>query len=293
MMPTRHFVMQALRIAFIAACIVALVMGFRGHGRQIVDALSQVSVPGVLLALVATFIGHVATVAVWTRVASAFGLRIPIVQSAAIYYVSQLGKYIPGSVWSIGAQAHMASEYHAKPRVTAGAGLVTLGYFVASGGLVGTAFAAVGWLEAPWPRALSALAALALAISLTPPVIKRAAKIASGVTPSLTWAGAATSVAWCAVLWSAWSIGVVAPFGDFEHVVTVAGAFGICYAVGVLIILAPAGIGPREALLIALLAPVTSVPHAAALALVSRLVHATVDVSVAAGSWAWAKATRT
>lgn len=291
-MTTRRTLMHVARLAFVAACVVALVVSFRGHGAEIAAALAEVSVPGLAIALVATAVGHVATVRVWMQVIHAFGVHIPAPQSSAIYLVSQLGKYIPGSVWSIGAQAHMAAAFRAKPRVTAAAGLVTLGYFVGSGALVSSALASFGLLDTPWPRALSAVLAVAALLALTPPVVTRAAAVASGAAPSLSWAATAGTLGWCALLWTAWSIGVVAPFGDYPHLVTVIGAFGICYAVGVLIVLAPAGIGPREALLIALLAPTSSVAHAAALALVSRLVHAVVDVCAAAGTWWWARSTR-
>lgn len=291
-MAPRRAVVQAARIAFVVACVVALIVGFRGHGDEIADALASVSFGGVVIAVLATLVGHAATAAVWMRVTDAFGMRIPVPQSASIYFVSQLGKYIPGSVWSIGAQAHLASAFHAKPRVTAGAGLVTLGYFVGSGALISTAIAAAGFVDAPWPRGLSALVAAAAAVCLTPPVVKRAARLAAGAAPALTWRTTGAIAALCVALWSAWCLGVVAPFGDYQHFATVLGTFGICYAVGVLVILAPAGIGPREALLIAMLAPAMSVPHAAAVALVSRLVHAVTDVCAAVATWMWARSTR-
>lgn len=284
--------MNVARITFLIACAAFLIVGFRGHGPEIAAALAQVSILGLVLAVVATLAGLAAAAAVWVRVTTDFGMQIPVRDSASIYFIGQLGKYIPGSVWSIGAQAQMASTFQAKPRVGAAAGLVTLGYFVASGALVGTVLASLGYVDTPWPRWLSALGALALAVSVTPPVIQRAAKIAAGVPLPLTWARSAGHLALCGLLWSAWGLGVVAPFSDYEHVATATGAFGICYAVGVLIILAPAGLGAREALLIALLAPTTSVAHAAAVALISRLVHATSDVVAAAGTWMWARSAR-
>jgi uncharacterized membrane protein YbhN (UPF0104 family) len=97
------------------------------------------------------------------------------------------------------------------------------------------------------------------------------------------------NVALCGGLWAAWSTGVAAPFGEYHHGLVVAAAFGLSYALGVVIILAPAGLGPREALFIALLAPVVTLPTAAAMAVVSRLIHAAADLSIALATWAWAR----
>jgi hypothetical protein len=274
------------------ACATFAVLSFRGKGDDIAHALTDVEPLGLVVAYVATIVGLLTQVTLWRNVVADFGLRIPVAPATSLYFTGQLGKYIPGSVWSIGVQAHLASAFKAKPRVTAGAGLVALGYCVATGALVGTALCAAGVADAPWPRWISAVTAVGAAISLAPPIINKAGSIAAGSPLRMTWSRSVTNVALCAVLWSAWSAGVAAPFGEYHNVLVVAAAFGLSYALGVVIILAPAGLGPREALFITLLAPVVSLPTAAAMAVVSRLTHAAADVSVAAASWAWARRTQ-
>ena len=71
-----------------------------------------------------------------------------------------------------------------------------------------------------------------------------------------------------------------------------AGAFTTAYAVGVLVVVAPAGVGAREVTLVALLAPVTGVTTATALALLTRALHTGGDLLLALGAWAVARATR-
>ena len=58
------------------------------------------------------------------------GAALPLREGLATFFVGQLGKYIPGSVWSIGAQAQMAARRSVPPRVTVAAGLLFLGYHV-------------------------------------------------------------------------------------------------------------------------------------------------------------------
>ena len=63
------------------------------------------------------------------------------------------------------------------------------------------------------------------------------------------------------------------------------GAFALAYAVGVVIVVAPAGAGAREALIVVLLAPMLGVPEATALALLARVVHTVGDGVMAPGWW--------
>ena len=288
-MSTRRVIKRVAPYVFVAVCLVFGVLSFRGRGDEIADALSTVRPLGLVVAYVGTIVGLLTQVTVWRNVAADFGLRIPVAPATSLYFIGQLGKYIPGSVWSIGVQAHLASAFKAKPRVTAGAGLVALGYCVATGALAGTALCAAGVADAPWPRWASALVAVGAVVSLTPPIINRAGSIAAGSPLAMTWRRAAANLGLCALLWAAWSIGVAAPFAEYRHVPVVAAAFGLSYALGVVIVLAPAGLGPREALFIALLGPVVTLPIAAAMAVGSRLTHAAADLSVALGSWAWAR----
>jgi len=288
----RRVIKRAAPYVFVLACLAFGVLSFKGKGDEIADALSTVRPLGLVVAYVATIAGLAMQVTVWRNIAADFGLRIPVAPATSLYFIGQLGKYIPGSVWSIGVQAHLASAFRARPRVTAGAGLVALGYCVASGALVGAALSAAGVAEAPWPRWISAVAAVGAALSLTPPVINRAGSIAAGSPLTMTWARGAANTALCAALWAAWSVGVAAPFGEYRQGLVVAAAFGLSYALGVVIILAPAGLGPREALFIALLAPVVTLPTAAAMAVVSRLTHAAADLSIALATWVWARRTQ-
>lgn len=286
---SRYATLRVARISFLVACGVFGYLGFRSEGASIAEALTHVHVVGIAAAYVLTVVGLYAAVSLWRGVAREFGLQIPPVQAISIYFVSQLGKYIPGSVWSIGAQAALASAYQAKPRVTSASGLVALGYFVTTGAACSALLGSLGQVRLPWPPYASMILLAGCVVALTPRVVNTAGSTVAGKELRLSWRQCVLNVGLCVVLWTAWTLGVLAPFGDLRHILAIAAAFGISYALGVLIVLAPAGLGPREALFITLLAPVTSLPHAAALAVVSRLVHALADVSVALLTWVWAR----
>ncbi len=94
-----------------------------------------------------------------------------------------------------------------------------------------------------------------------------------------------------AVVWSLYgaSLLVLVPGPESPGFVAVVGAFALAHAVGVLVVIAPAGVGAREAVLVALLSPSLGVPGAAAVALLSRVAHAAADFLVAGAAAAWAR----
>ena len=80
---------------------------------------------------------------------------------------------------------------------------------------------------------------------------------------------------------------LLSPGLPWHDLVALGGAFALAYAVGVVIVFAPAGVGAREALFVVLVSPLTSVAAATALALLARVVHTAADGLMAAGWW-WA-----
>jgi hypothetical protein len=63
---------------------------------------------------------------------------------------------------------------------------------------------------------------------------------------------------------------------------TVVGAFALAWVVGFVVVIAPAGAGPREAALVLGLAPVMAAPEGLVLALVSRVLMVVGDALLAA-----------
>ena len=231
--------------------------------------------------------GLLATGLLWLRLMAALGADLPLREGLATFFVGQLGKYIPGSVWSIGAQAHMAGRLSVPPRTTVAAGLLFLGYHVATavdGGRSrpaprwpGVAVAGVG-VGAPARRVGGRAAP-----RRRPPVGRR---VAGRPVPSVS-ATPLVALALMATAWAAYSAGLVllSPGLPWRDVVALGGAFALAYAVGVVIVLAPAGVGAREGLFVA-------AAHAAAggrrrhrRGTAGPVVHTVADGVMAAGWW--------
>lgn len=281
-----------LRVAFLVAVALFAWLSLRGRFDEVGDALGRIPPAGILGALALVLLGLLATGLLWLRLMASFDARLGIVDGLALFFVGQLGKYIPGSVWSIGAQAEMARRHQVPPRVTVSTGLVFLGYHVDTAVLLASGAAIGGALDPRWPDWLS-WAGLALGlIGLAPAFVRTLAARIGGRAPRLTFTDTAIAVALMAVAWLTYAAALVllAPDASWGDLGELGGAFAAAYAVGVVVVFAPAGVGAREATFVVLLTPLLGVGPATALALVARVVHTAAD-ALLAGLW-WSGARR-
>jgi uncharacterized membrane protein YbhN (UPF0104 family) len=285
--------LPALRAAFVVAVLAFAWIGLRGRFDEVAAALSATSVLGVLGAVVLVLLGLLATGILWRRLMSAVGADLPVRDGLSTFFVGQLGKYIPGSVWSIGAQAQMAGRQSVPARATVAAGLLFLGYHVATAVVVGSVALILGELESPWPTWLSVLLLAASSAGLLPIVVRCAGRRVAGRPVQLGVADTVVTLCLMAAAWSAYAAALVllAPDHPWDDIVALGGAFALAYAVGVVIVLAPAGVGARDALLVLLLTPLLGVADATALALLARVAHTAADGMMAAGWWYAARRT--
>ena len=287
------------RIGFVALTIGFAWWGFDGRWTEIGDAAVATGSVRLCLAALCATVGLVLTGLLWCRLLAALGSPVGLRDAGAVFFVGQLGKYVPGSVWSFAVQAQLGRRHGvpARSSVTASAlflvlhtfGGLVLGGVLAAGGAVQTDVARWWWLV------LASCSAVALA-----PVALRALgdRLAgSGVRTRFDLGDLARALALMAGVWACygaclWLLLPQAQPTPADMMTTIA-AFALAHAAGVLLILAPAGLGAREAVLIALLSPVVGVPGAAAAALLARVAHSVGDFVLAAGAAAWARRGRT
>lgn len=295
------------RAAFVVAAVGFAWWGLREHRSEIVAALAATSPARVLAAGVLVLGGLAVTGAVWHGLLAAFGHDVAPRRAAAIFFVGQLGKYIPGSVWSLGAQAEMARAFRVPARTTVAVGLLFLWVHLVTA--VGVGLAAGGWAGwGGWSVLLGAgLGTVAIVVGLAPALLARLAGLLAPDRLQVTWTGwggVAGIAARMAAVWCSYGLatrlvlppevvgpGWVGPLGSpgaalpWAPGVTALGAFAASYVVGVLVVLAPAGVGAREAVLVGLLAPAVGLGTAVATALLIRVVHTVADVVVAGLAW--------
>jgi hypothetical protein len=217
----------------------------------------------------------------------AWGARLGFVQASRIWFVSNLGKYVPGKVWQIAAMGVMAQGQGVSPIAATGSSLVVNVANVATGfAVVFATGAAALELSARGSSRTGALVAAALAALLLalPAVWPWLSRLGSHVTRgrivlpaiparSIWFAALGTAVAWVLyglafrLLAHGLEIGATGATRGYLAV------YASSYLVGYLTLFAPGGIGVREAMMVVGLTQLHLLPQPAAwlLAIASRL----------------------
>lgn len=213
---------------------------------------------------------------------------LPLRESGHVFFVSQIGKYIPGSVWPMLMQIELTRK-HGISRTTNAAGmLVTMLVGLVTSAVVGIGSLALvnrDALQTYWPALLALPAALIL---LQPKVLaavvrrlgkllRRDVRIDPPSARFLMIAAAWSFVAWLLFGIHAWIIASDIASGDGASLGQAAGAFALAWLVGFLVIVSPAGVGAREGVLVVAFSGTLTTAEGLAFAVLSRVLLTVVD----------------
>jgi uncharacterized membrane protein YbhN (UPF0104 family) len=239
--------------------------------------------------------GYFLSAWLWGRIVSGLGGRtMPASEVVPLYMVANLGRYVPGKVWQVAALATLARQ-RGIPAATATAAAVLLqGIAIASALLVGVGSLWTLADGAAWRWAVPAGVIGALVLGLTPAVFhflteswfrvtRTPEPPALQPTDALGWLalGLLNWVVYAGAFWV-----MVEGLGLDVAFFATSSAFAAAYVVGYLAIFAPAGVGVREASLLALLSPQLGAGTAGAVAVIARVWTTGVEVVPAAAFWA-------
>ncbi len=223
----------------------------------------------------------------WRRAIVGWGQALRYRTAVRIWCLSNLGRYLPGKVWSVAGLAVLAQRAGVSGWAATGSALTMQALAIASGASV----VAVAAPEAASPLQLAgaaAAAAVAVAIVMSDRATDTLVRLAR---PTAEWrplpggaavmAAGANLLAWLVYGLAFWLLaqGLVpeSPLGLRASV----GVFAAGYIVGFLALFAPGGLGVREAVFVALLAPRMGSGEALALAVGSRLLLTLTEVAAA------------
>jgi hypothetical protein len=289
--PLVHHAIRVARVGVLLAVVLAIAYASAKEWDAVSKTISSLSWESLVLSVISIVVGMFATVRVWQHLLAALGTELAYPRALQINLVGQLGKYLPGSVWSYLMQAELGRRYDV-PRPRA---LVTL---VLSAGLaIATALTisvfAIGPLLGQWGHVawLLALGPLAMIIAI-PRVMQLIANLMlkvmrrPGLEAPIKGRHVAHAVVWSFVSWllfgvHLWALASSLGMLSFPNYLLVTGAFGLAMSAGFVAFVLPSGVGVREAVIVAAISPIMPGGPALAFALTSRLLFTVADVSSA------------
>jgi hypothetical protein len=212
--------------------------------------------PSLLLASAAAVLASYAVLIwTWQRTVVAWGERLAFSDAARIWFVSNLGRYVPGKVWQIGAMGVMAERAGVSPVAAVGSSLVIAIVNVIAGIAIAVPLGAGQALGSD--LLLPVAAGLGIAVLAAPWLLPVAVRTAARVlrrdirVPALPHRAVWIAGVGCAVAWLLYGVAfrclhialMGRATGDLGGSTA---AFTASYLVGFLALFAPGGIGVRE-----------------------------------------------
>lgn len=225
-------------------------------------------------------------VALWSlMVRSLGGPRLGLLDSTRIFFVANLGRYLPGKVWQLAGLTYLAGKRGVALPVASSAAV--LGQIFALGAavtLAGLALTAGATSRVPsqlvhWALVLAALIAIATMVPATLRLLLRIAFKIGGRALEVPRVDPWFGPRWLGLYLIAW-LGYGLAFGmlwlSFPVLPSVSwpaavGSFAGAYFLGYAAVFAPAGVGVREGAMAVLLSPWMGAADATVLAVMARL----------------------
>ncbi len=276
--------------------------GLRAHPLPEHPRWGLIALSGVLF-----LAAHAVLVQTWRSVLACWDARLPFWSAARIWSVSNLGKYVPGKIWQIGAMSAMSRELGVSPVAASGSAMLgTLVNVIA--GFAVSLLSGRALLERTRPGwgALATLIVVAAggALLLAPVIVPRLAPLAArlagrSLQTTLPVRAVVYSLAGNIIAWMIYGLafqllvlGILgAATGGYPEYLA---AYTVSYLFGYLAFFAPAGVGVREFFMMRVLAVagLASAPQAALVTVVSRIWLTLLEVTPGFLFWAHHRARR-
>lgn len=274
---------RALRMAWLLATFIALAFAIWRRWPDVRGAFATLDLTRILVSAGFAAIGVGLSGEVWRRLLTGLGHRLPLRGTARIFFVGQLGKYLPGSLWPVLAQMELGRDFGVAPRTSVAAVASFLWVHIVTGGSI--AAITLAWLGVV--PAWVGLAGTALGALLWAPLMRKTLMLAMRITrrppleryPSQRTVVSATG--WAAAMWGCYGLHLawLVPAGSGPDFFGSTGTFAASWILGFVFIIAPAGAGARETVLVAILTRWLPLGVALAITVTSRILMTIADAA--------------
>jgi uncharacterized membrane protein YbhN (UPF0104 family) len=283
---------ELLSVLVLLLVLVAVAVVVSRNWWAFIHSIHKIGVGGFALSLAAALVGVVGTYLQWRAVLIGLDVPLGVMDGARVFFVSQLGKYVPGSVWPVVMQMEAGRSRGANRKTMLAANMITVLLSVC----VGVVFAGL-LLPFSSPAALHrfwwALAALPLLLVLAHPrslpfLLDHILKVLGRAPLEVQMTGRATmsAVGWSALSWVAFGthlavLAAVISGPSLGLLVLCIGGMGLAVSAGVLFLPAPAGAGMREIVIGYVLVAALTSGQVVAVVVASRVVMLLADLLMA------------
>lgn len=283
------------RVLFLGAALGILFWRLAGNAEGALEAVWRIGLPAVLGSFLCAAAGLGASGLAWRSLLRGVGAPLDRRSAVRVFFTGQIGKYIPGAVWAYVAHAKLGREHGIPASSTTAASVLFVTAHTATGAVVaglvlpfasGAVFDRFGWVALLAPLLLACLHP-----RLVLPVLRWLHRmLGRGSAPERVCGPAiGAALGWLALTWIGYGLStlfLLAPVTGADTDALLApmalGGFALAWTVGFLaagvLVVTPAGLGVREVVLLMVLGPVVSGDGAAAaVVLLSRVVHTLAD----------------
>lgn len=285
----------AVKVAWAVAMLGVLAWYMVTHWDEFAEYAGRIGPAAIALSTLLLIVAKLLLAWIGADAAAMFGARLSYWKMFYIYSLSQLGKYLPGSVWQYVGRVMLYRAEGMPARNGAKALLVESYWLLGAACAVGVAacaprlLALAGLEQVRWvpPLAVLSLAAFVLLFfGLWGGTSLLGARLGAERRASTVGVFLLEIATWGLLGFSFW---VLFPpeLRQPEHMALAIGAFALGWAGGYLAIFAPAGVGVREVIVVVLLSDVMPTPMAVAVVSLSRILYSITDLALGAVAAGW------
>ncbi len=285
-----------LRLGFLVAVLAFGVIIVASQWDELAAALRTMTWGLVALSVLPAAAGTWMNVLAWRAVIVDLGGRLSASQAGRVFLIGQLGKYLPGSIWSFLAQAELARDHEVSRKATLTGSMIGVAIALGTGTIVTVLMLPFGASDAVqrywWVVLVIPICLVTLHPRILGPVLDRALRLIrrQPLDQYPTYRGQLTSAGWYFLGWlflgvHAWLLMLSLGAPVARSLPVAIGGFALAFVIGLIVLPAPAGAGIREVVIVLAFNSVLSSSDALALALTSRLILTALDFVLAGISW--------
>lgn len=272
---------RAIRYGYLVLITVAFAYALVSQWGTLRDGLAHVGLGAIMASIGLATLGVGVSGLVWLAIIRGLGADITAREGARMFFITQLGKYVPGSLWPVAMQADIGTQLGIPVRVAVMAQVLFMWVLVVTAGVLGSVaglgvvFTVLQINGNLWLAALSPLLLVCVHPKITMGVLNQLLNLL-GRQPlpgQLGWGAMARAVAWAFLMWLIYGAHLWVIHDPLVHkgwlywpevnYLFMVSLFAVAWLVGFIVIIAPAGAGPREIILVTALGATMGIPIAA------------------------------